>query len=140
MIKQIEDVELIKKIDQEIFLEKAYQISDYEAMKKSDIYIYYLYIENDDVIGFSILTKIENEYEILKIGILRIYQSKGYGSIFLKEILKKGITNDIFLLEVDESNKKAISLYKKIGFEHLFTRKAYYENNHDALIYRLIMS
>ncbi len=137
MIKKIEDNETIRKMDQLIFLDESYNTNEYKEMQKSSVYLYYLLIEEDEIIGFSILTKIKNEYEIIKIGILIEYQSKGYGNLFLKNILKIGISGDIFLLEVDSNNKKAINLYEKLGFKKIFTRKEYYKNNNDAIIYQL---
>jgi ribosomal-protein-alanine N-acetyltransferase len=139
MIKKIENNEIIRKMDELIFLDESYKINEYETMQKSDIYFYYVFIEKDEIIGFLIFTKIKNEYEIIKIGILIEYQSKGYGILFLKSILNLGVSKDIFLLEVDSSNKKAINLYEKLGFKQISIRKHYYKNNNNAIIYQLVI-
>ena len=139
MIKKIENNEIIRKMDELIFLDESYKINEYETMQKSDIYFYYVFIEKDEIIGFLIFTKIKNEYEIIKIGILIEYQSKGYGILFLKSILNLGVSKDIFLLEVNSSNKRAINLYEKLGFKQIFIRKQYYKNNNDAIIYQLVI-
>jgi ribosomal-protein-alanine N-acetyltransferase len=139
MIKKIENNEIIRKMDELIFLDESYKINEYETMQKSDIYFYYVFIEKDEIIGFLIFTKIKNEYEIIKIGILIEYQSKGYGILFLKSILNLGVSKDIFLLEVNSSNKRAINLYEKLGFKQISIRKQYYKNNNDAIIYQLII-
>jgi len=39
-----------------------------------------------------------------------------------------------FLLEVNEKNKKALKLYKKIGFEEISIRKNYYGKDENAVI------
>jgi ribosomal-protein-alanine N-acetyltransferase len=139
MIKKIENNEIIRKMDELIFLDESYKINEYETMQKSDIYFYYVFIEKDEIIGFLIFTKIKNEYEIIKIGILIEYQSKGYGILFLKSILNLGVSKDIFLLEVNSSNKRAINLYEKLGFKQISIRKQYYKNNNDAIIYQLVI-
>ena len=139
MIKKIENNEIIRKMDELIFLDESYKINEYETMQKSDIYFYYVFIEKDEIIGFLIFTKIKNEYEIIKIGILIEYQSKGYGVLFLKSILNLGVSKDIFLLEVNSSNKRAINLYEKLGFKQISIRKQYYKNNNDAIIYQLVI-
>ena len=39
-----------------------------------------------------------------------------------------------FLLEVNEKNKEALKLYKKIGFEEISIRKNYYGKDENAVI------
>ena len=66
-------------------------------------------------------------------------EGKGYGTFFVSEILsllcEKGYEE--VLLEVRESNHRAIKLYERVGFTFYRRRKNYYEKpTEDALCYR----
>jgi ribosomal-protein-alanine N-acetyltransferase len=49
-----------------------------------------------------------------------------------KELRRLGV--DKFFLEVKESNKPAISLYEKLGYEKIAERKRYYYGEEAALV------
>ena len=50
----------------------------------------------------------------------------------------KELNGEFLSLEVRESNKAAIALYEKMGFEYIGKRAGYYEKpKEDALIYTL---
>ena len=77
------------------------------------------------IIGFVYFYHIKDEVEIIKIGILKSHQRKGYGSIIINAI-KKLNTKKIFL-EVSVENSKAINFYLKNGFKQIGIRKGYYK-------------
>jgi ribosomal-protein-alanine N-acetyltransferase len=74
------------------------------------------------------------DLEILRIGTTLKNRNSGVGSEFLS-ILKK--TKKPILLEVKENNAPAIYLYEKMKFLKIGTRKKYYADGTDALIYYL---
>ena len=84
-----------------------------------------------DIIGFVYFYHIKDEVEIIRIGILKKYQQKGYGSIIIKEI-KKLKLKKIFL-EVSVENTHAINFYLKNGFKKIGIRKAYYKGNNKKI-------
>ena len=69
--------------------------------------------------------KIENEVEIIKIGIDKPYQRKNYGSYFIFKMKRIGIKK--IFLEVSVENTKAIKFYLKNGFYKSGLRKEYYK-------------
>lgn len=79
--------------------------------------------------------------EVLNFGVDPLFQGKGFG----KEIITEYINIMILLgaksivLEVRSSNVKAISLYKKVGFDTIRIRKKYYSNGEDALFMQKIL-
>ena len=77
---------------------------------------------------------------ILRIGIKKEYQGRGFGKKLLKELLEilkeKGIK--AVFLEVRENNAPAIRLYEKNGFRVLGKRRGYYSGE-DALIMEKIL-
>ncbi|EYE87204.1 hypothetical protein Q428_14605 [Fervidicella metallireducens AeB] len=74
-----------------------------------------------EAIGYAQIIKLNNAYYLVNFGIKTNYRKNGYGKIFLYKILeqcsKSGI-DDLFLT-VENSNYKAIKLYRKIGFIEL---------------------
>jgi ribosomal-protein-alanine N-acetyltransferase len=89
-----------------------------------------------NLIGYGIVWIIFGEFHIANLAIHPDYQQKGFGSYLLKEILKKAVGLDYAILEVRESNLKAIRLYEKFGFERIAVRRHYYSNGDDAIIMR----
>ena len=91
-------------------------------------------------VAFCIMTVNFTESHLLNISVHPNYRNQGIGEILLKvsekKAIKKGVT-DIFL-EVRESNKKAISFYKKNKYKYVGIRKNYYKLNsgrEDGLIF-----
>ena len=80
-----------------------------------------------EIIGFVYFYHIKDEVEIIRIGILKKYQKKGYGSVIIREI-KKLKLKKIFL-EVSVENTHAINFYLKNGFKKIGRRKAYYKGD-----------
>ncbi|HEV7700661.1 MAG TPA: ribosomal protein S18-alanine N-acetyltransferase [Pyrinomonadaceae bacterium] len=78
--------------------------------------------------------------EIYNIAITTAHQRYGYGQLmldrFLRECNDKAVEN--VYLEVRESNAKAISFYRKNGFEQVQTRPNFYNDPREhALLMRL---
>ena len=91
-------------------------------------------------VAFCIMTVNFTESHLLNISVHPNYRHQGIGEILLKvsekKAMKKGVT-DIFL-EVRESNKNAISFYKKNKYRYVGIRKNYYKLNsgrEDGLIF-----
>jgi ribosomal-protein-alanine N-acetyltransferase len=112
---------------------------------EKDIFNYYATIEdfinyfNEDtikiwkisdqiIVGFVIFYHVRDEIEIIKIGIMKSYQRKNYGSLIINKIKKLNGIRKIFL-EVSFENTQAINFYLKNGFKNIGVRKAYYKVN-----------
>jgi ribosomal-protein-alanine N-acetyltransferase len=74
---------------------------------------------------------------LLSIAVLRDYRKQGIASALLKHAyngLKETNKFQGIYLEARESNTPAISLYKKLGFEIVKTRRHYYTDGENAVI------
>lgn len=89
---------------------------------------------NGEVVSFLLTLENRWESEILKIGTHPEYLRKNFAQTLLTEHIHSCKDLDLFL-EVEEFNHPAISFYKKLGFQLLDKRKAYYQNGSNALIF-----
>jgi len=103
---------------------------------KSEIAFYYVYLDNNNVVGYISSTFDGITIEILNFCVYKSYQGKGIGTKLLNYLLnnlyKRGAINSI--LEVRESNNNAINLYTKFGFKNINIRKNYYSNGENAIV------
>jgi len=74
--------------------------------------------------------------EILNLFVIESMRKKGVGKRLVAEVIKLCRQEKIehLTLEVRTSNIPAFQLYKTLGFEHVTTRKHYYEDGEDALL------
>ncbi|MGE4384240.1 MAG: ribosomal protein S18-alanine N-acetyltransferase [Endomicrobiaceae bacterium] len=92
------------------------------------------------IIGFIIYHIIFDESEILNIVIDTSFRKQKFGEKLLQYVIndvKHKNVKKIFL-EVRESNKPAINLYKKNGFTEYNIRKKYYNNENAVLMKKFL--
>lgn len=98
--------------------------------------------EEKEVIGYVLYNSLYENADILALAIRKDRRGKGYGQKLLNYLLvnlkEKGI-EQVFL-EVRASNRPALKLYQKCGFNKLRTIRSYYPDNYEdayALALRL---
>lgn len=97
-------------------VEKEYLLNDFQS------YNYYLINNGIGLISY----KIENDdLFINELHILKQYQGHGYGSLILKDIIKKSNTD--ILLEVLKVNTKALKFYQKHNFSIIGENDTHYK-------------
>ena len=86
----------------------------------------------DAPLGFLILrrdgTGPEAEAEIVSVGVPPRARRKGVGERLMRHAIRLCQTDRLgrLLLEVDESNRGAVALYRRLGFTQVGTREGYY--------------
>lgn len=101
-----------------------------------------VFLYKEKIIAYSIMSVAADESHLLTIVVAEKEQNKGYGKKMLDEMIrmaKKNSANTMYL-EVRASNKAAIQLYHKRGFNELGVRNNYYpaeDGREDALIFAL---
>lgn len=88
------------------------------------------------VAGYLCLTTLLDEAEILDVAVDPDLQGRGIGAQLVQwacdEATRRGAA--LMLLEVRATSKPAIALYERFGFKQTGLRKAYYEENIDAVL------
>lgn len=91
--------------------------------------------------GFVLSRAVAGEAEILTIGVEPRYARSGLGwrlmQAAMREALAKG--SEALFLEVDETNQAAIGLYRKLGFNKVGERRAYYQDKAGQRTAALVM-
>lgn len=94
---------------------------------------------DDEVVGYGGMLVLYDEAEMLNLAVTSSARKAGVGRAIMNALSavakSRGATR--LLLEVRVSNASAIGLYEKLGFVVINTRKGYYANGEDALIYEL---
>ena len=92
---------------------------------------------NKDIIGYAILWLIYEQAQVARVAILPPFRNSGYGKLWMEMIKKycqeKGCQK--CTLEVRASNRSAISMYEKAGFQCIHTVEKYYSDGEDAKVY-----
>ena len=93
--------------------------------------------------GFLLLRVIEDEAEILSIGVKKRVQRNGIGEYLIEQAKRFSTLHQLksILLEVAETNRNAVGFYKKQGFLKIGIRNNYYvfsgKNKKNAIIMHL---
>ena len=138
---KLKDLDDIAKLEQESF---AYPWSKDALMREIMSTGSFVVIakSEEEILGYAMFMLMYDEIHITKIAVKNEYRRKDIGNLMLNALLNTAFSNNYFdiTLEVRVSNKGAIALYEKNGFESAGVRKHYYtDNNEDALIMWLHM-
>lgn len=128
--------DILHKLEIECF---PHEYWSYEAIvgeiAKENTHFVVAYDRNTPI-GYFCFSCLLGEAELERICVIPDYQRKGAGSQMLSYAIDylRELNCSKFMLEVRSKNYKAVSLYKKYGFEVDFIRKKYYQNPTDDAI------
>lgn len=124
-----EDVDSVVQIEQQLF-SKPWTKQDF-MNSMSDRHNIYVVAEDEkqEVIGYCGIWGVLDEGQITNVAVRPDAQGQGIGYEMLSELLRIGKNEGLqqYTLEVRVSNSRAISLYKRLGFEEEGIRKSFYE-------------
>ena len=88
------------------------------------------------IIGYSVAWFVVDEIHIGNIAVHHDHRRRGIGELMLRTLLERGIARECRLatLEVRQTNRAAIELYRKFGFLAIAQRKGYYIDTGDNAI------
>ncbi len=96
---------------------------------------YFVAKRGDIVVGYIGLLSCDTDQNIVSLAVKEELWGQGIGSELVSHAIAfaKDNGNKTLSLEVDEKNDRAVSFYKKMGFEVTNVRKKYYKDN-DAFV------
>jgi len=118
------DYEQLSKLWQDTGLGGAQRGDNYKIINHSiELGGKLILLENTDtkeIFGSSWMTFDGRRLHLHHIGVKPVYQNKGFGKLLTQESLKYAKSKGYQIkLEVHQSNKKAIEIYKNLGFVFL---------------------
>lgn len=119
--------ELLLNYDKKI--ENYFNFKDY---LKNGIYSQYVYVIDDKIVGYILITIIDDLVEIYLLYVDNLFRNQKIGTKLIDYIINK-YSNHRFLLEVAINNYIAIKLYENMNFKKINIRKKYY-NDIDAYV------
>lgn len=120
------DIQFIYKISKSSFT-NSWSLNSYKEDFNNIFSKYFSLLYDDKLIGFLSIWIIIDEITITNIAIDINYRGNGFSKYLLNHLINSFKNFNIFL-EVRESNKIAINLYKNFKFEEVCKRTNYYKN------------
>ncbi|MSS63799.1 ribosomal protein S18-alanine N-acetyltransferase [Velocimicrobium porci] len=130
------DIDQVEKIENEIF-SMPWTRKDFMDSITNSNQLYVVAVKENEVLGYCGLWNVAGEGQITNVAVKKTVRNQKIGFQMLSYLIKWGMQEKItaFTLEVRESNKPAIHLYKKLGFRAEGLRKNFYEKpKEDAVI------
>lgn len=121
----------LEKLEKLCFAGEAWSLKSIEDDIKNEERCIWLGIFcKDELVGYLNGSFVYGECELNRIAVAPCYRRNGIGELLIDSFLKEGGESECqtAFLEVRESNKSAIELYKKKGFLSYGKRKDYYRN------------
>lgn len=134
---EISDIDRIYEIEAESFVDPWNKESLYTELTQNPINNFVLLIDNKEIVGFINYMNMFTTATISQIAVAKKYRRLGFAEKLLKYmeqnlISNKEFTCEFITLEVRESNKAAIALYEKCGYEYITDKKNYYSDGETA--------
>lgn len=102
-------------------------------------YSCWVFEQNSEIIGYSVVMLAADEAHLLNLSVASDRQGQGLGQHLLERIMEISRSHGAqhMFLEVRVSNRVAVKLYEKMGFNEMAIRRNYYPAEHgreDAIL------
>ena len=138
---QIRRLTLAELSEIEVIEQRAYQTPWSRSMFASELAkgtsICLGAYEGDRLVGYIVNSRYVDAWHVMNVAVDPDFQRRGIASRLIERLFELTVADDGrgYTLEVRVSNKEAIKLYEKHGFERHGIRRGYYtDNREDALI------
>ncbi len=108
-----------------------------EQVFVEDEHKYLVAVEDGKIVGYAGFETIVDEGHVINMAVADECRRQGVGRSLMERIIEESKSAKLkrLILEVRISNRAAIALYEKMGFQVIAKRKKYYEdNNEDAFV------
>ncbi len=124
-----DDILQVTHLEKILFSDSWSQSSVTSSLSQENVKIAVAVSDENVILGYHIFYTSFEEGDVARIAVSPEYRRKGIADALLSYMWEYGVRTGIerVLLEVRESNKNAIALYRKHGFVELGLRKNYYK-------------
>lgn len=129
----IDDIDEVLEVEHASFNTPWTRVAFENEILNNNFATYFVAEDNEQVVGYSGVWVIIDEAHITNIAVLPDYRGLKLGEALLRQLVihAKACRSRTMTLEVRISNKVAMNLYEKLGFQKGGTRKSYYTDNHE---------
>ena len=113
----------------------VYKLNDIIDSQYDDVYGYYV---DSTLIGFIHISKLYETMDIVNVVVDNEYRKQGIATKLIDYVIKLYDDVENIMLEVNENNIAAISLYKKNRFEIINKRNNYYGSDAALIMKRVV--
>jgi len=133
---KLADISAVAKIERESFPLPWSEEMIYRDLTEHSRAYFYVAEKENKILGHIAIWKSPDEIHLTTLAVASAWRRRKVGSALVKKIIDKhSMERSEIVLEVRESNRPALELYRKLGFEVRDRRLQYYvDNGEDALI------
>ena len=133
----LEDLEVFNKLGLQVNsnFSNLYDLSQIIDSQYDYVYGYYL---DDKLVGFVHITKLYETMDIVNVVVDREVRKQGIATKLINYVIDLFDDIDNVMLEVNENNIPALSLYKKNNFEIINKRNNYYGSDAALIMKRVV--
>ena len=92
-------------------------------------------VTGSELVGYLICARYDQAWHLSNVAVAPEWRRKGLGTALIHSMLEAVGEDHSFTLEVRPTNRSAIAMYSRLGFQTAGLRRRYYpDNNEDALI------
>ena len=136
----VEDIDILVHIEEAVYAGSApWLLRDFlSELSRPNVRLYLVVERNKQVIGFAGVAyqREQRDMHITNIAIVPVWQNKGLGTMIIQELIvfSQQLGADTMSLEARDSNRSAIMLYTRLGFQQSGIKKGYYLSDHEDAI------
>lgn len=138
-----DDVERVLQIEQQVYPWGWSEAIFHDCLRVG--YNCWLALEQQQLVGYGVMSVAVGEAHLLNIAVAPARQRSGVGALLLRHLLMEARQRqaETLFLEVRPSNRSALRLYERFGFNRIGCRRGYYPaatGREDAWLFALDLS
>lgn len=122
----------LMRFERDMFGSEAWTAAAYREELADQLHRYYIAAVDDDggLLGWAGIRVLDDEAEILTVGVVPAARRHGIGSALLRELLDEAVRRGVeeIFLDVSVDNPDAQRIYEREGFARVGVRRGYYNH------------
>jgi ribosomal-protein-alanine N-acetyltransferase len=134
---ELHDLDTVEEIERDSYPTPWSRAMFVAELRKPSSLAIGAYSEEAGLVGYAFVSRYVDAWHVMNVAVAADHRRRGIATTLLERLFEVTAADPRsgFTLEVRVSNKHAIRLYERLGFEARGTRRGYYtDNREDALI------